>query len=81
MNSYRNIESYLTHNHLSRHEVVEGIADAALTLLLFVDERVVDKCSNLQVRDIMKLSEPLHHLFGIMTEVNESINPQKPENE
>ena len=74
MNSYRNIESYLAHNHLSRHEVVESIADAALTLLLFVDEH-----SPFEVSDIMKLSDPLHTLYGLITEVNESINPQKPE--
>lgn len=80
MNSYRNIESYLANNHLSRNEVVESIADASLTLLLFVNEGLAENSGELQVKDVIKLSEPLHTLYGIITEVNESISSQRPEN-
>ena len=74
MEKYRSLNEYMAAKHLQRNDVIESVAEAALTLLLFVDEH-----SPFEVSDIMKLSKPLHTLYGLITEVNESINPQKPE--
>ena len=62
MEKYRSLNEYLAAKHLQRNEVIESVAEAALTILHFVDE-----CSPLEVRDVMKLSEPLHTLYGIMS--------------
>ena len=75
MNNYRNLDDYLAAKHLQRNEVIESVAEAALTLLLFVDGS-----SGFECKDIMRLSEPLHTLYGIMSEVNEDISKVKPEN-
>ena len=74
MNSYRNLNEYLEANHQAKGDVIESVAEAALTLLMFVDEH-----SPFEVSDIMKLSEPLHTLYGIMSEVNEDISNVKPQ--
>ena len=74
MEKFRSINEYLEATHQTRNDVINGIAESALTILMFVDEH-----SELEVSDVMKLSEPLHVLYGLVTEVNESINPQKPE--
>ena len=74
MEYYRNLKEYMEATHQTKSDIIEDIADAALTLLLFVDEG-----SELEFKDIVKLSEPLHTLHNIVTKVNESINPQRPE--
>ena len=76
MEKYRSIKEYLEATHQTRNDVINGIAESALTILMFVDEH-----SPFETSDIMNLSQPLQTLYSIMTEVNESINPQKPENE
>lgn len=74
MVKYKDINEYLIANNQTRNDVIQSIAESALTILLFVDEH-----SELEVSDVKKLSEPLHVLYGLVTEVNEGINPQKPE--
>ena len=76
MRKYRSINEYLEATFQTRNDVINSIAESALTILMFVDEH-----SPFETSDIMNLSQPLHTLYSIMTEVNESINPQKPENE
>ena len=64
MEFYRNLDEYMAAKHLQRNEVIESVAEAALTILQFVDERC-----EFEVKDIMKLSEPLHTLYDIVTKV------------
>lgn len=75
MNSYRNLNEYLEANGQARRDVIEGITEAALTLLSFVEVG-----SSLEVRDIVKLSEPLLILYGIMSKVNENVSKVRQEN-
>lgn len=74
MEYYRSINEYLEATLQTRNDVINSIAESALTILMFVDEH-----SPFETSDIMKLSEPLQTLYRIVTEVNENINPQKPE--
>lgn len=74
MEKYRSINEYMEAKHQTRNDVIQRIAESALTILMFVDEH-----SPFEISDIMKLSEPLQILYGLVTEVNEDINPQKPE--
>lgn len=74
MVKYKDINEYLIANNQTRNDVIQSIAESALTILMYVDE-----VSQLEIKDIMRLSEPLHVLYGLVTEVNEGINPQKPE--
>lgn len=74
MEKYRSINEYLEATLQTRKDVIVSVTEAALTLLMFVDEH-----SPFETSDIMKLSEPLQTLYRIVTEVNENINPQKPE--
>ena len=49
MEKYRSLNEYMAAKHLQRNDVIESVAEAALTLLLFVDEH-----TQFEVSDIMK---------------------------
>ena len=74
MKYYRNLSEYLEEKHQTRGGIMTNIAEAALTILMYVDAR-----GTLDVSDIMKLSAPLQTLFDIVEEVNEDVSKVNPE--
>ena len=68
MKSYRNLSEFLKATNQTRNDIMAGILDAVLVLLLSLDDD-----GRLEIRDIMKISEPLHTLYMIVNEVNEDI--------